>query len=418
MPEAVNGESVKLREYQQEGSLFLRSRRRCLLADEMGVGKTPQAIDASKQLITAKNILVIGKAGLLSQWQREIEIWCPSAQNIVLSSSTPEISLTALKRFVLCSYHYLHKAENLDRLRKMKWDVIICDEAQMLKNPRSLTTKAIKKLLKDRDPYLWLLSGTIATQSAMDYYVPLDLCMPDQWGGARDFMLMFCEEITEYGYKKYVGARVDKLPVLNKAMKRISLSRRLADVEGELPETLKHDVWVQVKGVRRAEVTLDELIMETPNSVFRMTYKETGEKKVAHVVDKALETDEQVIIFCHHIGVARAIEEKLGNAFLYTGETSPRERELNLEAFKRRGQYLVMTMGAGAEGLNLQHCHHIIFAELPWTPTKYEQCVGRCRRLGQQNTVIVTNILLEGSNDHDILTALEYKNSFIKEVMK
>jgi len=94
------------------------------------------------------------------------------------------------------------------------------------------------------------------------------------------------------------------------------------------------------------------------------------------------------------------------------GSMSITERRDAQDAFRDSARVLVST-DAGGEGVNLQFAHTVINYDLPWSPTRIEQRIGRVDRIGQAHEVTAYNLVLESSVDARVLEVLESKLSVI-----
>jgi len=114
-------------------------------------------------------------------------------------------------------------------------------------------------------------------------------------------------------------------------------------------------------------------------------------------------TQEMLLTLLEAAGVkAVAINGSLGLA----------ERALAQAAFKTTAQVLVST-DAGGEGINLQFAHIVVNWDLPWSPTKLEQRIGRVDRIGQAHPVQAFNLVCEHSIEARVLEVLENKLAVI-----
>jgi len=120
----------------------------------------------------------------------------------------------------------------------------------------------------------------------------------------------------------------------------------------------------------------------------------------------------KAVIFTEFVPTQEMLLEVLGGAGIPTvavnGSMSINERRQAQEAFRDSGRALVST-DAGGEGVNLQFAHVVINYDLPWSPTRIEQRIGRVDRIGQPHDVAAYNLVLESSVDARVLAVLEDK---------
>jgi len=129
-------------------------------------------------------------------------------------------------------------------------------------------------------------------------------------------------------------------------------------------------------------------------------------------LENVLENKDKVVVFCHHKDVARAlvaggntILSKLNGGVGYTvidtGNENPQEREDAVQKFQKDDncRVFVGTMKVAGMGITLTASHHMIFAEMDWTPSVLTQAEDRCHRIGQEYSLLVQHLVVDGSMD-------------------
>jgi SNF2 family DNA or RNA helicase len=130
-----------LHRYQKTGAQWLAARPVALLADEMGLGKTPQAI-AAADLVGAQSLLTVCPAIACPMWEHELIAWQQTGRTIqVIRSAAAPAQEGVWGDAVITSYSLLDKI--LPSLRRIRFDALICDEAQTLKSITANRTKAV-----------------------------------------------------------------------------------------------------------------------------------------------------------------------------------------------------------------------------------------------------------------------------------
>ncbi len=166
-----------------------------LIADDMGLGKTMQGIGIINATPEAQRILVISQANMRIKWGREIEKW---KTNTALTVGLAESSTFPDTNVCVINYDILQK--NIDAMRAVKWDLIICDEAHNMKNPEAQRTQAVlgDMLDLDGDKALPLsnigkyvhLTGTPKPNRIDELWPLISSTRPDIWGsGPEDFQI-------------------------------------------------------------------------------------------------------------------------------------------------------------------------------------------------------------------------------------
>ena len=287
-------------------------------------GKSIQAMESVRRLsvdMEKTNVLLVCPASLTLMWDRFLRMWFhdEDMEIVHMKGVKSAVTLSKKRRFVIVSYNYIQKPENVERLKKLRWHFIISDESHAMKNFKSKTCKGFKKLITGHSGYVWLFTGTPATRSGQDYYPYLEFIQPGKWGTLHDFSEMFCNVRIDYwsGGKKYEGVKESKRPLLRKAFNRIMIRRRKEEVIQELPSRLDTVLPVTVPDdlVNESKHIPAEIIRNavetgvlTSEHVARMM-RAIGLAKVDAAVEYILGTHEPIVVFCCHHDVIDSIAD-------------------------------------------------------------------------------------------------------------
>lgn len=120
----------------------------------------------------------------------------------------------------------------------------------------------------------------------------------------------------------------------------------------------------------------------------------------------------KLVVFTEFVPTQEMLVDLLERAGVHcvtiNGSLGIDERAVAQEVFRDRAQVLVST-DAGGEGINLQFAHIVVNYDLPWSPTRIEQRIGRVDRIGQNRPVHAYNLVMEHSIDQRVLEVLEEK---------
>lgn len=425
--------------YQVEGIEWLKGKRFALLADEMGVGKTVQAIKAA-EAIGASQITVLCPAVARYNWAAEFKTWSKteaSAMTLLYSASDAQRTLAPI---TICSYDLASRPSVLARLRR-PGGVLILDEAHYLKSVGALRSSSVfgsagLARIVDR---VWALTGTPAPNNASELWIMLR-CFGAPVGEYQDFIDRYCTVApSPYGYEpRIVGTKVAAIPELRKLLEPLMLRRKKADVlkelppiyygnmleveaspvdmvnnfpdyyliagrTGELAEKLRSEHAVLKSAVEKTTGIKDmepraELLASLQKSV--ATYRRyVGLQKmpaIAKLLSDELDSGayEKIVVFAVHQGVIEGLRsrlaEKYGAVTLY-GKTDPDTRIRNIEKFQRNPKCRVFIANIQAAGtaINLTAAHNVLVAESDWVPGNNAQAIMRCHRIGQTHPVYV-----------------------------
>ena len=407
------------RPYQLVGRDFLASRHHALLADQMRVGKTPQAILAC-EAVQSKRTLVVCPAIAVPQWKREFTVWAPD-----------------LNRPTVVSYERARR--DVAALSAIDWDVLIPDEAHFAKNPDSGRTKAIyaKGGLGWHAKHIWALSGTPAPNHAAELW-PMMRAFGVVGLSYNAFAERYCT-IKQPGFK-ITGTRSDRIPELRELLSKFMLRRTRADVAPELPDVeldmlfLRPD-WSTLKEMDF--VGLEDRLLNMPEDA-RLTYLESQFESLAELrnvtalakanpLADAITEDirggllKQTVVFGWHVKALEQIAMKLLkagiSAALLTGGVTPRQKErIQVDFDAGKLQVVVANIITAGTAIDLSAAEHGYFLELDWVPSNNAQASNRIVSLMKNRKVSFDIATIPGSVDELIQRALRKKTQELRQL--
>lgn len=407
--------------YQREGVDFLKSRKTALLADEMRLGKTVQAITAAAE-IGAHDICVVCPASVRSVWKREFE------------RAWPEWAIPRPMTFVE-SYEKVTRGAFA---RVAHFDVLILDEAHYLKSRKAKRTKAIlgKGGLAEKADRVWCLTGTPMPNNPSELYPMVSALFPDvlDINGRRAdywrFVGRYCSgRDNGFGYQITGGKRLDELKA---KLQPHYLRRRQADVWADLPPMRYETVALEAKNIPKLD---DEVIAEVMTAIERgaeppvehvATYRRLIGEAKAPCIAELLEEEfgnglEKIVIFAHHKRVIEQLVLRLptttqGSCVL-TGDTTPKMREYVVDRFNKGDERIFIgQLQAAGTGIALHAANDILFAEYSWVPAENQQAAMRCQHPEKKRSTFVRFVSLAGSIDEAITEAVRRKTATIGQV--
>jgi SWI/SNF-related matrix-associated actin-dependent regulator 1 of chromatin subfamily A len=444
--------------FQEVGATWLAGNRVALLADEMGIGKTVQAIRAS-DLIGAERVAVICPASVREQWAAEFVRWSPKPREFQIPY-TREALLHSSHSKIL-SYDLARTLSQAIRDNETPFDVLILDEFHYLKTPGAIQTLAVlgKLGLVHHAKRIWALSGTPASNHAGELWTLLYTFGATKLGYDA-FVERYCKtkatHVPGYGTRHQIsGNNAENIPELKAILNRVMLRRTKEEVMLQLPKIAFTDVVVPAGVVDiemessfiqyvRNPAELDELLNQERKLVDgliakaglgAMTMKAleamagsvstlrryTGLQKVegvANLVAEELTANayEKIVIFAIHRDVIEGIRTRLRKfgAVTYYGGHTPETKADHLERFMKRKKCRVFIVnitagGTGVDGLQ-KVSHEGLFAEQEWNPSKNAQAAMRLHRIGQDKPVRIRFAGLANSSDQRVANVLKRKS--------
>jgi SNF2 family DNA or RNA helicase len=388
------------RPYQIVGRDFLAARRFALLADEMRVGKTPQAILAAAE-IGAESIQVVCPAIAVPQWELELSRWWPENQRL------HSRSVVSYDRFRIDSGAIL----------RCHYDVAIVDECHFAKNPEAQRAKLIygKDGLGWCSDRMWVLSGTPAPKHAGELW-PMLRAFGAVGMTYYEFTRRYCT--FDWTNTKITGTRIDRIPELRALLATIMLRRTRKEVAPDMPaigfEFLNIDPTAKVDYSDCSDEELSALL-EYPQSFDRENRHEVASAKVLPLADEIAEAIDggllkKTVVFGWHKeplkALVRALNERGILADLITGDSTPRDRERVQDNFRGRLQVVAANILAAGTAIDLSAASHGYFLELDWVPGNNVQAANRLISMDKTEPVTMDVVTWPGSVDNRIQKVL------------
>ena len=429
-----------LLDFQREGLDFLlKSSGNALLADEMGLGKTVQTLAYLSKEKQSFPALIIAPLVTLTNWQQEIRKFLKkkSKNGKIIESDSPTSTMIRVGKlsdigqydFYIINYELLHK--RLPDLLKLNIRSIICDEVQHLRSKTTQKYAAVKKLAATQSiKYRVGLSGTPIYNRGSEIWPIVDILKPGLLGNFKEFCEYFCW-VDEKGKAMVLDNKRDTLR--RQLTTHVMLRRKKSDVLKDLKDKVRHTQRIQADD-KYYKIELDKIwkkleeeqkyaqtAFDKSSSYQRAIESErqvAGMSKLKHIVEfvnEVMETDESIVVFCHHKAMHKLLHEKLSEhnpSSIIGGQTLP-VRDKEIDRFQKgKTKLMIAGLRAGNVGINLTTARYVIFAELDWSPAIHRQAEDRLHRIGQKNTVFAYYLVGAGTLDEhvaDILVDKEFE---------
>ncbi|WP_229053653.1 DEAD/DEAH box helicase [Aeromicrobium sp. Leaf350] len=451
-PDALSG---ALRDYQLQGLRWMSQLTELglggCLADDMGLGKTVMLI--ALQLHRAERAaalgvphgptLVVCPASVIGNWEREVERFAPDAE--VHRFHGPRRSLATLRSgFVITTYATM--VSSAAELSDIGWDLVVADEAQNVKNPR---TKAARVLRGIEGLSRLALTGTPVENHLGELWSILDWTTPGLLGSWEEFRATWSRPI-ESGREPHRAAELAEL------VQPFVLRRRKTDpgIAPELPPKIETDYRANLtreqiglyeaavretmaeieaaEGMKRRQLVVTMLtrlkqICNHPAHFLREADgKLEGRSGKLAVFDELLEeiVDEgrAALVFTQYTTMGHLLTRHLtdlgmSHRFLHGG-TGVRQRERMVEDFQA-GEFnvFVLSLKAAGTGLNLTRADHVIHYDRWWNPAVEDQATDRAHRIGQTRAVHVHRLVSEGTIEESIAELITSKRALADAVV-
>jgi SNF2 family DNA or RNA helicase len=438
-----------LRVYQQKGLDWLNYMKNlgfgACLADDMGLGKTVQIIALLEHIRvnTSGRSLLIIPASLMGNWQKEIERFAPMLKYKMIYNNKEKLDLQNIDDTNLYITTY-GMAVRLEELKTVKWDLVILDEAQAIKNPGTKQTKAVKQLKANSKI---AMTGTPIENSLSDLWSLFDFLNAGLLGTAKEFTT-FTKKLKD-GNADYSTLRAVVNPFILRRLKTdktviadlpekiemkaytILTKKQVVLYNGlvkEIEYKLETAQGIERKGLVLASIMKFKQICNHPDQFLGQTtfnYEHSGKfERLLDICETIYEKRERVLVFTQFKEMTKPISDFLETIFnreglILHGGTPVKKRSELVDKFcgEEYVPFMVLSLKAGGVGLNLTAANHVIHFDRWWNPAVENQATDRAFRIGQQKNVMVHKFITSGTIEEKIDMMIEEKSKLSSDIL-
>lgn len=431
---------VELYRYQKQGVRRIEAFGcRGIIADDMGLGKTVQAL-----MIYHRNRLkpavVVTFASLKYGWESQARTHIGVPAEVLEGTRPPRRRrMVAPPPLVIVNYDILQYW--LKWLKALNPQLVIIDECQAIRNPKTIRSRAVKALCKDV-PAVVALSGTPLVQRPRELWPTLNVTRPDLYPAFRPFAYSFCKpRWTPWGVNFDGASNLDEL---NEQLKAVMVRRRKADVLRDLPPKRRMLTPLPLSDPAQYEEAEQDFVnwlrktcgdakarkAARAQRMVQMGYLKrlAGNLKLPAVgewLDLFLQQsrDEKMAVFAVHRSCIGWLHERYGRrSVVVDGSVTGRARQRAFDQFlrDRRTRFLFGNIQAAGAGWSAKGVGQIAFAELPWSPGELLQAEDRSHGLGRgiegQSTEI-HYLVAHGTIEERLLRILQDKQDVLSRTL-
>ena len=454
LPKGFTGE---LRHYQHSGFEWLHFLREYkfggILADDMGLGKTIQVLTYLQSLKETRwqsetegvgnHALVVVPKSLIVNWQRESEKFTPALKFLDYTGNFRKKDAESFKGYdvILTTYGVLLR--DIESLSKYRFDMVILDESQAIKNPNSQSAKAARVL---KSNHRLVMTGTPVENNTFELWSQFAFLNPGLLGSMEYFKKEFANPIESAGDEKTAK-------LLRQLVYPFILRRTKEQVAPELPprtervvytdmEPAQKKLYTQTRERYRAELLglietegMNDARFKILEGLLRLRQiaihpalvdsKYKGEAPKFEFLLETLETlqaeNHKALIFSQFVGTLKLLRNELdtrGIKYMYLdGQTQ--KRQDHVDAFQNNDSipFFLISLKAGGVGLNLTAADYVIHLDPWWNPAVEMQATDRAHRIGQDKPVIVYKIIARESVEEKILQLQEKKRKLVEQLI-
>ena len=390
----------------------------------------------------AASLLVL-PTSLVFNWLSEAQKFTPDLRLLAYTGTYRDKNPAQFADYdvVLTSYGIVRL--DTDLLASYKFDYVILDESQAIKNPGSTTSQAVRQL---RSKHRLILTGTPVENSTMDLWSQMSFINPGLLGTQAFFRKEFLKPIEKHQDE----GRTRRLHAL---IKPFILRRHKAQVAKELPEKTEQlsyctmteeqaHAYEETKSFYRNKIlrNLDEhgpastqfLLLQGLTRLRQIanhprladdTYThESGKlREVLRMIRNVVAEGHKVLVFSQfvqHLALVRAALDERQLAYAYL-DGATRDRPAEVARFQEDGslKIFLISLKAGGVGLNLTAADYVFILDPWWNPAVEAQAVDRAHRIGQQRPVFTYKFITQGTVEEKILALQRRKLALVSELI-
>ena len=438
----------QLYKHQEEGIKFLLSRNGCILADDMGLGKSIQSIIAALES-GAKKILIVAPSSTKINWEREINVFCDDTA-IIDGKKWNDAKFTIINFDILKNFHTLVDRKTKEgsiinrELAEAGYDLCIIDEAHYLKNNDSIRGKIMVELsVKYNIEKVWLLTGTPVANRPMDFFNLLKIIKSPIAQNWRHYAVRYCEgrqffRTLKNGQKKQIWLTdgASNLEELASKTKNIVLRRLKTDVL-DMPDKVITPMYHKFddKAVKEYDQLWDDYLLKRESEgkknaniqkdlveliLLRQFVAAQAIPYTIEMAENAIEMGRKVIIFTSFTEELEILQHHFGKlAVKHNGPMTTIAKQKSVDAFQQNDKVKVFigNIKSAGVGITLTEGTVVIFNSFDWVPGSNEQAEDRAFRIGQKNDVNVYYQMFIGTISTRMWFMLKNKKEVIATII-
>ena len=436
-------------DYQKEGIAYAVEKKRCILGDEQGLGKTIEAIG----LLTATRAfpaLVVCPASLKINWQRELRKF-GGINSVILDDKNRanwQMYWTLKNRYdrpvaevFIVNYESLRKffvqrvrREGRFTLKSVDFDprkdmfrTIIIDESHKCKNSSTQQAKFVQGIAQGKE-YILELTGTPVVNNNVDLIQQLNIMnRMEDFGGYTKFMARYCAGEHKSSHLKE----------LNYLLRKNCFVRRLKkDVLTQLPDKTRSFLVTDIDNMKEYKDAEKDIVK------YLVKYQNADDEKIQRTIRGAImvkmgllkqisargkvkgaidiihnivdgEDGQKLIVFCYLKEVVQVLKQEFRGAVTVTGDDSQAAKQYAVDRFQNdeNVKLIILNYKSGGVGLTLTAASNVLFCEFPWTAADCVQAEDRAHRNGQKNAVNCVYLLGKNTIDEYMYELIQTKKT-------
>jgi SNF2 family DNA or RNA helicase len=432
-----------LRGYQQQGIGWLVDNSSALLADEMGTGKTVQTVNAIRLLFRQgkiKSALIVCPPAVIGSVELSIETEKPEGWSGHFYLWAPELSVTVIRgsrnhrklawetpvHVYLTTYETLRRDLSEGLLDDLsKFDCVVLDEAQNVKNRDSGRSKAVRQL---QSKYRWALTGTPIENSTEDVKSLFEFIKPRFFKTGTDYSNQEIRIMIEPHMLRRLKQHILKdLPEKTYQEDWLELDPNQRDAYNQALKAGRQEIQTSIGNKSDIKITHIFPLLDKLKRICNFAEdKDTSPKtdRLLEYIETIVANNQKVLVFSQYVpeGVDKLAKllDKQGIRFvLYKGGMSKQQQAQVISDFRSRSDVNVFlaTIKTVGVGLTLTEASYVIHFDHPWNPAQMQQAEDRAHRIGQTQKLTVYSFWMKGTIEERIKKKLTEKRLLVENLI-
>jgi SNF2-related domain/SNF2 Helicase protein/Helicase conserved C-terminal domain len=448
----------ELRPYQERGLAWLSFLGDlglgAVLADSMGLGKTPQTLALLAKDGQTRPTLLVCPMSLVGNWEREAAKFTPDLRVHVHHGAdrlSGEELTAALEAADLVITTYGLAARDQEALSQVQWARVVCDEAQNIKNAATRQARAVRTLPAQSRI---ALTGTPVENRLSDLWSIMEFVRPGLLGSAERFRTRYAVPIERNGddeaadrLKRITGPfvlrrlKTDKTIISDLPDKlEMKVWCNLTPEQASLYQATVSDMMARIEAAEAAGESMERrgLVLATMAKLkqvcnhpahllgdgSRLDGRSGKLARLEEICDEVITDGDKALCFTQYAEFGRMLQpylaSRLGCPVLYLhGGTPKRQRDAMVAEFQDSAEpaLFVLSLKAGGTGLNLTAANHVIHIDRWWNPAVEDQATDRAFRIGQRKDVQVRKFVCVGTLEERIDAMIEEKKALAERIV-
>ena len=452
--ETPAGLNAELRPYQLQGVSYLNFLDEYgfggILADEMGLGKTIQTLSFIQHMVnkgaTGPNLIVV-PTSVLPNWDREASKFVPKLSRVIVYGTRRESIFRKIADADLVITTYALLRRDLEELEQHNFNAIILDEAQNIKNPNTITARAVRNI---HARMRLCLSGTPIENNLFELWSLFEFLMPGFLGSQHAFQRGVIKPIKEGDAEtlEYLRSRVKPfilrrtkaevvrdLPPKIESVTYCALADEQAELYAALARKLRDQVLADVdqKGMAKSQMSILDALLKLRQicchpKLLKMDMPGFNSNMVSgkfeafkDMIIDIVEEGHKVLVFSQFVQMLQQIRGWLQMTdipFCYL-DGSSKDRLEQVDRFNNSPDIpiFLISLKAGGTGLNLTSADYVIHYDPWWNPAVESQATDRAHRIGQARQVFSYKLICQNTVEEKILKLQDMKRGVAEAVI-